>query len=383
MNHIKDIYRRFLLGDCSEQELKDLLRYFNAEENPEKLHELIEKELNGLSLKRAEKPAYIKAMVERNHRALINKVDGRKQAENTVRRFLVGLSVAAALIIAAVFSYQKLKKEPELLAQEPVTMDRDVSPGNTRAMLILSSGEAIELNGSHDAIKSDQGIISYNDGTEVLAADLQQKVTVATPRAGQYQVSLPDGTRVWLNAESSLEYPLNFSGDERLVRLIGEAYFEVKENKSKPFIVETGKQRISVIGTSFNVQAYSDEQHVATTLVKGKVAIRDCASGRTSMLSPGEQAVSISEAFATQVVNVSSYIAWKDDYFVFESMPLRDILRQLSRWYDVKVNYEEFPNELLSARIKRDKNLSSVLHAIAKTTGIKFYIKERSVMVKN
>lgn len=385
MDEIKEIYKRFLRDECTKEELAVLLKFFDIEDDPQYLHQFVEdslREVDSQNLKE-QPPYYLNGVVKRNLEVLRNEIKHPKQQNGKLRKLIIGLSLAASICIASWFSYLYLKGWQETDSVELISEFGDVAPGTNRAMLSLSDGKSIELDGSQGAIQVEGNSVKYSDGSEVVDASNVQVATLSTPRAGQYQLCLPDGTRVWLNAESSIEYPLEFLGKERLVRVSGEAFFEVTHNETQPFVVEAERQRIQVLGTSFNVQSYDGDPMSSTTLVNGQVEIMDNASGKTALLSSGQHAVSQNGSMHINRVDPSDYIAWKDNYFVFESMPLRTILKHLSRWYDVEVDYEQFPNDLLSARVKRDKNLSSVLNAISKTTGINFYIKGRRVMVKN
>lgn len=385
MDEIKEIYKRFLRDECTKEELAVLLKFFDIEDDSQYLHQLVEdtlREVDSQNLKE-QPPYYIKGVVERNLEVLRNEIKHPSQQNGKLRKLIIGLSLAASICIASWFSYLYLKGWQETDSVEHISEFGDVAPGTNRAMLSLSDGKSIELDGSQGAIQVNGNSLKYSDGSEIVSTSKVQMATVSTPRAGQYQVSLPDGTRVWLNAESSIEYPMEFLGKERLVKVSGEAYFEVTHNEDLPFVVESERQRIQVLGTSFNVQSYNDEPLSSTTLVNGEIEIQDYASGKSALLSPGQHAISKDGGLTVNDVEPYNFIAWKDNYFVFESVPLRTILKHLSRWYDVEVDYEQFPNELLSARVKRDKNLSSVLHAISKTTGINFHIKGRRVIVEN
>jgi ferric-dicitrate binding protein FerR (iron transport regulator) len=211
----------------------------------------------------------------------------------------------------------------------------------------------------------------------------EQKVvhaTIETPRGGQYQITLIDGTKVWLNADTKLTYPSRFKGEARIVELEGEAYFDVSplivQGNKIPFLVKTAQQEIEVLGTQFNVSAYpDDDDDTQTTLVEGAVRVY---SGQTILLlKPGEQGISNAKGLNKKAVDVGQYIAWKNNEFVFEETELKEALKMLSRWYDFDINLNNiFPKTHLYGSISREKNLTEVLK-IMESSGLKFKI-ERS-----
>ena len=205
---------------------------------------------------------------------------------------------------------------------------------------------------------------------------------LTTARKGQYKLTLPDGTAVWLNAESSLRYPLTFTGKERVVELQGEAYFEVKHNAQKPFIVQTPNQRLKVLGTVFNVSDYPNEEQTVTTLVQGKVSLSSPLSQGEQVLHPDKQAVLNQRGYQIADVDVRAFTAWKENEFRFKATPLPEVMRQLERWYDLDIDYAQVPKDIrIHALIRRDKKLSSVLYALEQTTNIKFRREGRRLVL--
>lgn len=255
----------------------------------------------------------------------------------------------------------------------------DLSPGKNRAFVTLVDGRVIELSGDKNGIVSGDKLI-YADGT--LISDLGQEAVLyselKTPRGGYYQITLSDGTRVWLNSDSKLTYPSRFEGDVREVELEGEAYFEVVSaidgNKKKPFIVKTAQQKVEVLGTVFNIMAYTDDDDVETTLIEGGVKIQ--AAGKMLLLNPGEQGVTDGSNLNKRKVDVGPYLAWKNNEFFFEETELRKAMKMLGRWYDFDVVYEEpIPSTHFYGTIDRNKGLSEVLK-IMQNCGLKFRIEK-------
>ncbi|MDR2284211.1 MAG: FecR domain-containing protein [Sphingobacterium sp.] len=382
MLRFEELYQKYLDGNILETERRELFQLLHDADD-ERLGQLADSYLQ------EKEPSELNHLQEDIDRVLLQikpliGMDVKAVTKPTrIRTLLRRVGAVAALLIMGILVQQLYQLSKRSTQDVKVAYDEDIAPGGNKAMLTLSDGTSIQLAEDKQELQANKSTFTYEDGTALGTVSAEAKMaTLHTPRGGQYRVILPDGTKVVLNAASSLTYPLHFEGGFRKVSVEGEAYFEVAKDKQRPFIVASRMQEITVTGTQFNVNNYSDEPAVATTLIEGQVKIKNTGSDRTIVLKPGEQAVSNHQGMAIESVDPSRFIAWKDDYFVFESMPLSDILRQLSRWYDVEIDYGQVPQEKLSARIKRDKNISAVLNAIAKTSGINFYIKERRIMVK-
>ncbi|MGV3509862.1 MAG: FecR family protein, partial [Sphingobacteriaceae bacterium] len=230
-----------------------------------------------------------------------------------------------------------------------------------------------------EIIKSDNGQLQYLS----LNSDNKQEVlynTLSIPRGGQYKVVLPDGTQVWLNAASSLKYPTAFNGNERVVQLEGEAYFEVAKNAAQPFRVEVKDVKVTVLGTHFNINGYTDEAHIKTTLLEGSVKI---SKGPVQqLLHPGEQAIT-GKSSTIEVVKANSdeVLAWKNGYFNFHRSNLQEVMRQLSRWYDVDIKYEgKVPDREFGGEISRNSKASEVLK-ILELSDVHFRIEGEHIIV--
>lgn len=288
------------------------------------------------------------------------------------------LPYAAVLLVISAFVFMLYRSHIPDGHQAKV---HDLTPGTNKALITLSDGSVIELRQDQEGVVLGDEL-TYEDGT--IIAQLNDKkvvyATIETPRGGQYQITLADGTKVWLNAGTKLTYPSHFTGGTRVVELTGEAYFEVAslgvQRGKVPFIVKTAQQEVEVLGTWFNIKAYADDDGESqTTLVEGAVQLH--ASGETLLLHPGEQGVSNEQGLNKKKVEVDQYIAWKNNEFVFHETELKDVLKMLSRWYDFDVNLENhFPATHLYGSISRDKNLTEVLK-ILESSGLKFEI-ERS-----
>lgn len=294
--------------------------------------------------------------------------------------WMIKLAAAAAvLLILSVFTYF-IQKPGSVLRPGSNDYSNDVQPGRNRATLVSSKGIVYHLNGAKGEIITEKGSIRYKDGALVENQQPDQSVTLSTPRGGQYRVTLSDGTKVWLNAASSLTYPVNFNGKDRRVELTGEAYFEVAHNAAQPFIVHTDGQQVKVLGTSFNLNAYKEEHKTVTTLVNGRVQLSGNGNIEAQELHPGEQAVLQKSVFNIAEVDAAMFGAWKDGQFRFRATPLIEALRQIERWYDLDVDYTGIPADIqIHASISRDKKLSTVILALEKITDLKFDVKGRSI----
>ena len=275
--------------------------------------------------------------------------------------------------------YQSDKIFPTEVATATIT--EDVLPGTDKATLTFEDGQVINLAGNKKAIKIDEQGTSYMDGTAI--SNKVQFATLTTPRKGQYKVTLPDGTKVWLNAESSLRYPTKFTANNRSVELQGEGYFEVADDKAKPFIVASNGQQVKVLGTKFNINSYSNEPAIKTTLINGKVELLNSRNKETVTLNPGQQARLVSDGFAVNSVDTEPFTAWTVNEFQFKRAPLQEVLRQVERWYDVEVDYSNIPNIKVNGTISREKKLSSVLYALEKISDLQINLsKGRRIEIK-
>lgn len=264
----------------------------------------------------------------------------------------------------------------------------DVKPGSNKAVLTLANGKKIMLDsaangslgsqGNVDILKKGNGQIVYDArGNADGKGELN---TIATPRGGQFMIELSDGTKVWLNAESSLQYPTAFTGTLRNVALKGEAYFEVAPNKQMPFMVSAAGTNVMALGTDFNINAYGDDNLINTTLLDGSVK---CSRGnREVLIVPGEQAaINGDEPFAVTKVDVEGVVAWKNGRFHFTNAGINSILHQISRWYDLDVIYEgAIPKDRYSGEVPRTVNVSSILQ-ILEASGTRIRIEGKKIVV--
>ncbi|WP_183580860.1 FecR family protein [Mucilaginibacter sp. X5P1] len=266
----------------------------------------------------------------------------------------------------------------------------DVLPGGNKAVLTLANGSRIILDSAKNGLltsqgetkisKTSKGQIAYHQNLASSAP--AQMNSIKTPRGGQYEIILPDGTKAWLNAASSLHFPTAFTGNERHVQMTGEVYFEVAKNKHIPFKVNVNGTVVEVLGTHFDIKAYDDEKEMKTTLLEGSVKVSKNAT--LVFLVPGQQALvnNTSGEINVQQANIDAVMGWQKGIFIFKGENIQSIMRDVSRWYDVDIAYEgDFTNQVFSGRISRFKNISDVLNLLELTEDVHFKIEERRVSV--
>jgi len=229
-------------------------------------------------------------------------------------------------------------------------------------------------------VKDAKGKLEYKPLGSVLAgkgALVYNRIQV--PYGGQYQLELPDGTKVWLNAGSSLRYPVSFTGHERKVELTGEGYFEVAKNKTMPFRVQTSKQVVEVLGTHFNINAYNDDPSVKTTLLEGSVKVTQNTMGTFKMLKPGQQSVLKNNELQVKEADTEEAVAWKNGLFLFNDQSLDEIMHQVSRWYDLQIVFDDvsLKTQRFGGSISRFKNVSQLLQVLESTGSVHFKIEGR------
>lgn len=295
-------------------------------------------------------------------------------------------------VIASFSAYYILNRQDSTINEVSQVKNKpanDIAPGGNKAILTLADGSIIVLDSANNGTLSHQGnvtVIKMNDGKLAYdkgnAAGKIMYNTITTPRGGQYQLVLADGSKVWLNAESSLKFPVAFTGRERKVELTGEGYFEVAHDASKPFRVSVNDMTVEVLGTHFNVNAYGDENNVKATLLEGSVKVAE--GGQSVMLQPGQQAkVSTEKISIVNNVNLESVVAWKEGLFYFDNDNIQKVMRQLERWYDIDVSYEgSIPAALFSGQMKRNLTLSQVMQ-ILEYNNIKYSIVGRRMIISD
>lgn len=298
----------------------------------------------------------------------------------------------AAAIVLALVATSFLFKNYFLPRDEQTFTTTTITPGKNKAVLTLADGSRITLDdasngmlasqqGTH-IIKSANGQLTYDPSADRQDAPMVFN-TLYIPKGGQYQIILPDGTKVWLNSDSKLNFPVAFREKERRVTLTGEAYFEVHPMKSTPFIVVTRNQSVEVLGTHFNINAYEDEQVISTTLLEGSVRVSNLLTKDAKMLTPGQQSkLSGNGAIAVREVNAEEVVAWKNGYFLFDNEDLSAILRTISRWYDVEIEFHYTgKHEKFGGTFSRSSELRDILNNLQELGNVHFRIDKRKIIV--
>jgi transmembrane sensor len=376
---MEELFRKCLDNQCSPEEVNTLLAYLTDRENEARFRKLIFESFDNSDTE--ENDSQFQEAADR----LILKIEKKISAENGKVAFFRTnwfRIAAAAILIAGGFSLYNYYSHNTTTNRETARVDtpaNEIRPGGNKAVVTLSDGSSINLEkalndtlskqGSTSLIKLADGQLSYKSMKEGTAVNLFN--SVATPRGGQYQLLLSDGSVVWLNAASSIRFPVEFTGRERVVELNGEAYFEIVKNESMPFKVRmANKAIVEVLGTHFNINAYTDESSINTTLLEGSVKVTGLVHNNSRIIVPGQQ-VQLDADGRIQInkqANGEQVIAWKNGIFNFHHADLEMALRQIARWYDVDIVFEgPILQKKFNGEMQRTLNLSQVVKLLEKS----------------
>jgi len=312
---------------------------------------------------------------EEMYRNILHNISGSKiipiYKRSIFRRVAAAASILLVLSTGAYFLF--FKNEQKQIAKTEI--NNDVAPGKTGAILTLTNGKTIVLDTAHNG-KILDNFTKSDESITVESADMEY-ATLTTPKARTQTLTLSDGSKVWLNAASSIHFPTVFTGNERLVEITGEVYFEITHNAKMPFRVKVGSEVIEDIGTVFNVNAYNDEPSIKTTLLSGAIKMKGI------ILKPGQQGQIAGNKFTvTDNTDIEQVVAWKNGFFKFKNASTEELMRQLSRWYDVEVSYEgNIPEHRFVGGVSRDYNLSEVLKVL-EASDVHFRIDGKRIIVK-
>ncbi|WP_316834903.1 FecR family protein [Pedobacter nutrimenti] len=323
-----------------------------------------------------------------------NLMDAVKLAEAPSKKAFILWTkfIAAAVFLVVIGTVFYVNRRNFLSTSVPVSQLADVVAGSNKAILTLADGKKITLTDvSKGKISEQAGVqISKTRGGQVIYQVVGQQNnasnsynTIETPNGGQYQVILPDGTKVWLNAASKLTYPVSFTGRARReVTLGGEAYFEVAKDKSHPFLVESSGQEVEVLGTHFNISSYKEEPHTKTTLLEGSVKIRS-AKGNAVVLKPNQQAELNGDHLQVKEVKAAYAVAWKDGYFMFNNENLETVMTRIARWYNVQVEFkdEAAKGGTYFGTISRYEDIAKVLKMLSRTELVTFELEGNTIKI--
>jgi len=394
--HIITLYQKFCNQTASVEELAEFSEFLKHDAAEKRLFDLLEMdyELSDIHLREID---------DLRATQIYQEIISRRQPLRKVFSLTSRIAIAASLVIIAVSAllyYHFVDSQKQQLTYiSPAT---DIPPGRVGATLTLADGSTIKLGAaSAGVIAREPGLlISRNSKGEVVyeivdkeSDHLAGNNTLATNKGETYRLKLPDGSLVWLNAASSLTYNTAFNANkQRMVKLEGEAYFEVAKDDEKPFIVKSQHQEVRVLGTHFNVKAYPDDRLETTTLAEGsvKVSYQAAAWNKDTQihyndeikLSPGQQSILKNDQIMVSNVNLENALAWKDGNFIFNGVGIKDIMQDIARWYAIEVIYEgEAPVGKFSGNVSRSKNVSQILMALESTRLVHFRIEGRKVFV--
>lgn len=388
------LLRQYAAGALTDREVSELSAFLKQRRLEGRIREILEVMAHEAQPVAHYDAAEVHKMIDR---ILESVAETAKIVPVKRRRSFIKVLVAAAVFIGVLpgvyFITQKVKEKP-VAAQRMSkgALKKDIAPGEDKAMLTLANGAVIMLDsnaegklaqyGSMKVLKIDAGKLSYRQANAGKQLSVQYN-TVSTPRGGQYQVELPDGSKVWLNSASSLKFPTFFGGKERNVELSGEAYFEVAHNQKQSFKVKVKGVEVLVLGTHFNINAYDDEGSIKTTLLQGSVRETIADQQQAVTIVPGQQA-EVGEDNVIKVINdvdLAQVVAWQSGLFEFNNSDLAAIMRQISRWYDVDVIYDSKPGDAkFGGGISKHLPLSAVLQLI-EANGVRFELEERVLKV--
>lgn len=390
------LFQKFLDGRCSRSEVEQLLSHFQCQAGEEDMVHLIQQELDKpfISEEFHRAPGFDPTLQLESLRQRIQ--DAASTQTKRLRSRWIPYAAAAILIAASMviwFFVDSDSPSTRSLETQTTRVSNDVAPGGNRAVLILDNGSTFNLSENQEGIIIGDNI-RYEDGTSIFESDhtapgaeiSPQYATLSTPKGGTYHITLSDGTKVWLNAASTLRYPTKFSGTDRVVELDGEAYFSVVPNANRPtpFKVLSQGQEVEVLGTEFNVYAYPEEQTTKTTLLEGhvRVHLRSSNASNSYDLIPGQQATNEHSHVRVSEVDVNRYIAWKTGMFYFNQTPFEELMNQIERWYDVDVVYKSgIPKDTFGGKIRRDVSLLTVLELL-KASEIDYYVDGNQLIIE-
>jgi len=376
----------YIRGTITEPEHDELDKWVEASEDNMLLFEELTDEKNI----EANLEWMDKVTTEKNLELIKKKIEFTQKPYNLkIKKWFYSIAASILLLVAA-FGIYKIINSKQSKQKSLAKIDQTgIQPGGNKATLTLSNGSVIDLvntpngliNGDNGTIinKSKDGEILYNEsGSSNSAANYN---ILTTPRGGQYEVQLPDGSHVWLNAASSLKYPTEFSTSERIVELNGEGYFEIAKDKTKPFKVKLADgSEVKVLGTHFNIMAYENEKAKEITLLEGRVEITK--GNNKQSLIPGQQGrILSSKIILVDAADTNQVTGWKNGQFIFHDEDIQSIMRQVARWYDVDIKYEASNTQHFNAAISRKEPVLKLLHILQETGQIHFKTTNKTIYV--
>lgn len=397
---LRQAFVRYLADEASPEEIKYLIQQLGRKKSEDELKAIIRQQL-GSDINPTEQTRRDWELIlkDNSYKAIAAHIEERKSKEDYITNGLrphpktwLKLSLAAVitlLIASSIFIIFNNRREGHLHLPAKALAEHDIAPGGNKATLTLADGTKITLDstkmgiisiqGNTKVIKQNNGLLTYNKSQARQSQTLFN--TISTPKGGQYQIVLSDGTKVWLNAASSIRFPSEFSGKSREVVVTGEAYFEVTSDPEMPFNVLVNGVTVRVLGTHFNVMAYKDEPVVKVTLLEGAIKVTE--GDKSALLKPRQQ-LQISptgKLITVENVNMQGIIAWKNNQFWFHDDSIQTVMRALSRWYNMKVVIEGEIPQHFGGYISRDLYVSQVVEALQATSHIQYKIQDSTIIV--
>lgn len=385
MNRFDQLLEKYKNDLCTPEEISELMDYFTSDDAEYELKQALERHLSTYD----DAPEVTEEETEAILDNIRMEIASRTQTKST--SWYWWASAAIVLIVGAGMLFRTIQRSrvPIQVTQIPKPA---ITPGSNKAILTLSNGQTIQLTNVQNGKIAQQGNVSvqklqggkiiYSANTKQSHQDLNAWNQITTPLGGTYDVVLSDGTHVWLNAGSTLSYPVLFSKPDRTVKLTGEGYFEVVHN-GKPFKVISNGQTVEVLGTHFNVESYLDEGAIKTTLLEGSVRVD--YSEAQALIVPGQMAVNdFSGKLQVRKANVDEIMAWKNGLFIFDNESVADVMRKAARWYDMDVVYEgPIPERKLWGTVSRYKTINELMDNIAIAGKLRYKIEGRRVILMN
>lgn len=406
-SRLRALLKKYMDDDITAEELRELSQYVQRADDPPVLEQLVDdlwKEQDASIPHAIPSSALYRAILQHPELQADPPVTGERHHHLSWLR--IAGAAAVVLVSVTLFWYGGLVTKPRAEDVRKTVATSAIVPGGNKAILTLADGHVVNLSETQNGIVLGEEL-TYVDGSGVLEAGLSYRpsaigypsstgwqghrnertkgdpplMSLTTPNGGTYQVTLSDGTKVWLNSASILRYPTNFSGPQREVELEGEAFFEVAPKKI-PFFVKTRGQVVEVLGTQFNITVYPDEAEVRTTLVEGSVRITNSASDAASQLSPGKQSIVSGRRTEIRDVETEPYIAWKNGYFAFPDEHISRVMNTIARWYDIEIDYQgDMTHKYFGGTLSRFEDFETLLQTIELTGSVRFKIEGRRVIV--
>ena len=396
---IEDLFARYLENECSPGEVHELLRHFGIEKNNDRLRMLIREYMERAMNEEFSNTPGIEDLANKTFDKIKESISKEKKeakihAMPVRKRTWYMAAASVLLVLASVLFFVQRRSEKQFIAtQKNVIQHNDIAPGRNNATLTLDNGATILLDSAANGTLAQQGntdVQKINGQIAYRKTDMAVNTkpvfnTVTTANGNQYQLILTDGSKVWLNAASSIRFPASFTGNERKVEITGEAYFEVAKDATKPFKVEFknkagANEEIEVLGTHFNVNTYLDEPQMKTTLLEGSVRIKN--QDGLKILKPGQQAGITPKGIEIKNnVDIDQVVAWKNGYFIFDNTDIYTLMRQVARWYNVQVVFEgKVTEDGFSGKISRNVPLSNFIQVL-ELNDVKVVSEGRSIIV--